>query len=83
MPVDTYVIKFEGGMADGLMAYQTGWPPPEFFSVMDDDDREHVYERAQMSQLPDDVADHPNLMRGAVYKFKEVLDASTDRESGK
>lgn len=60
---------YETPHSDRQIGYQGPWPPPEFINF-----EGVVYERRSYSQLPDDVADHPNLMRGAVYRHSDDLD---------
>lgn len=62
-----------------LMALGLEWPPPERIyldgaggvirEAREDDDEAFVMVRTRYSQLPDDVADHPHIARGAEYHY--------------
>lgn len=54
------------------------WPPPEriFFDAdgvvreaTDGDPEAFIQVREAMSELSDEAADHPNVMRGATYRY--------------
>ncbi len=54
------------------------WPPPErlylekgggFREAVPDDDEEFILVCERRSQLPDEAANHPNLARGAEYRY--------------
>lgn len=66
-----YLMRFAGGPLDGLTGHEQthDWPPPDEFVVPDHS--EGIYHKISQSQLPDDVAAHPNLIRGAQYEWRE------------
>ncbi len=66
MTLDTDFMQFaaDGRVVGRVMCKQAGveWPPPEFVNTPDG-----LWRRESYSQWSDDVADHPNLARGALY----------------
>ena len=69
--VEHCVVKMIGGPREGegtlLISF---WPPPAEV----EGDIMGRYVRESYSNLPDDVANHPNIIRGAVYRYTERLE---------
>jgi hypothetical protein len=73
--------RFNGGPLDGetrITPDEAGWPLPDEFKLglLSDADTNFVigyYVRTNQSQLDDEVASHPGLMRGAEYSWREDL----------
>lgn len=62
-----FAARFEGGPLDGTVFMEGPWPPPEEWP-----EQGGRYQRTSMSNLTDEQADHPNLMRGVVYKWVKL-----------
>ena len=62
-----FFIRFEGGPMDGDHTAVGPWPPPE---VWPEPFAGGQYVSKTMSDLTDEQADHPNIMRGAVYEWR-------------
>ncbi len=78
-------VRLDIGAYD-IPCYKIGfeWPPPkhlfltsngQFREALPRDDKAFVLFKRNMSALPDDVAGHPNIARGAEYVY--------EREPGK
>ena len=60
-------IKYIGGPREGSKLFKaTDWPPPEELH----ENQDGVYVRELFSHLPPEVASHPSLMRGAIYRWE-------------
>lgn len=65
----TFAVRFLGGPLDGQVMVEGPWPPPEVWDAGIEPGT-GSYRRTSMSRLTDEQADHPNLMRGAVYQWE-------------
>ena len=71
--------RFNGGPLDGetrITPDEAGWPlPNEFRLALVSDEQTNFtigrYTKTNQSELPDEVASHPNLMRGAEFEWRE------------
>lgn len=86
-------VRFKGGPLDGeVHIAPTAWPLPEMFSLLLHSDEANLglqlgsYRKVSESQLPDEAAAHPNVLRGAEYEwevdYNEVPDEATPVEVG-
>ena len=66
------IARFEGGPKDGGTFQLPTWPPPEKIGAC----AEGRYILISQSSLPDEIADHPNIARGCIYRWEEP-DASS------
>lgn len=75
---DSLVLNFvTGRRVIPLKAVGLEWPPPERVMLGDggireatsEDDEHYTMVRVRMSQLDEQAADHPNVMRGAEYEY--------------
>lgn len=71
--------RFSGGPLDGQTRFapaEARWPLPDTFelALLSEEQVNFLigeYRKTNESQLPDEVADHPNLARGAEYAWRE------------
>lgn len=70
LPFDFLQFESESGQLLGrarLVDNGLEWPPPETIATP-----QGVFTQVSRSQLTDEVADHPNLARGALYRPAEA-----------
>lgn len=71
MSGETILLRFNGGPLDGDTRMIVGeWPPPDNFVL--DEVEDATYRKTNQSQLPDEVAEHPGILRGAEYQWTPV-----------
>lgn len=61
----SYVIRTNGGPHPGTRSHPGPWPLPDRL----EDEGGH-YAKTSESQLPPEMDEHPNIMRGAEYEWR-------------
>lgn len=72
---ETILLRFNGGPLDGdTRSVEGSWPPPANIVVeaVEGVVEDATYRKTNESQLPDDVAEHPGILRGAEYQWTPV-----------
>lgn len=78
-------IRFKGGPLDGETHIAPNeWPMPELFTMLLHSVEDGIglqlggYRKVSQSALTDEQADHPGIMRGALYEWEVDYDGVFD-----